>query len=541
MYPRDFIYPLEKPRAYVGSQELFGDRRVGTPVQIELNEAGGILTEGLRSAIRWFVLATAARAGLGKPLESFHSSMLIHTTQSVNEQLGYRPIIERFLVELRDEFELDPSVMERHYADTLTHVPARPGGGDGFIDERVATWNETQPHVLPVLNRLIDRTPAGAVFVEDGHRQRAHSGVIVDNSKVDWEDRLTYSDLSKGQPSVTIIAIGGNTLSRGLTLEGLVCSYFARTARTYDSLMQMARWFGYRPGYRHLLRIWTTQDLFNWFLELDQVEQDLRSELLWMQEAGLGPDEYGPRIRVSPNLNITRAAAMQSVARSISYSDTRIDLAWLDLDRQVLEHTHAVARRLAQSMGERDPTVSPSLLFRSVPVARISEFLFDYRLHPEEKRLDLPSLRKYLEEESSHLAHWNVIFKSLVGSNTEHDFGGVVGSVKTVSRAREEGASVAFIQSVIETSDFRLDVGPLESGSNAKYRAAGEPPLLVVYSIDPVSAPRGGRVALNAPITPISFGLALPKSHSFVEYVSPSIAEIDEAFANMDLGDFDAN
>ena len=51
---------------------------------------------------------------------------------------------------------------------------------------------------------------------------------------------------------MTVIAIGGNTLSRGLTLEGLVCSYFERRSRNYDTLMQMGRWFGFRNGYRHL-------------------------------------------------------------------------------------------------------------------------------------------------------------------------------------------------------------------------------------------------------------------------------------------------
>lgn len=300
LYPSDFIYPLSKPAEYVGSQELFGDDQVGDPVQIEEDDSNEIaLTDRMGDAIRWFVLATAARVGLGAPLDSFHSSMLIHTTQLTADQLGYRPLVEAFLHDLADELADDLSGLQSFYEQALAQVPSQPGGGAGFLNEATASWVQVQPHIAAVLHRLLMRTPAGPPFREDGKVQQAHSGVIVDNSHVDWTDRLTYSNLDAGQPSVTVIAIGGNTLSRGLTLEGLVCSYFARTARTYDSLMQMGRWFGYRPGYRHLLRVWTTDELLSWFRELDQVEQELREELVWMQDEGLSPRQYGPRIRVS--------------------------------------------------------------------------------------------------------------------------------------------------------------------------------------------------------------------------------------------------
>ena len=99
LYPRDFIIPLDKSPAYVGSQEFFGDSRVGDPVQIESDEGNSetVLTDALRDAIRWFVLATAARVGLGTPLDKFHSTMLIHTTQNTDTQIRYRPAIEAFL------------------------------------------------------------------------------------------------------------------------------------------------------------------------------------------------------------------------------------------------------------------------------------------------------------------------------------------------------------------------------------------------------------------------------------------------------------
>lgn len=537
LYPRDFIYPLDKPPGHVGAQELFGDACIGHPVQLEQDNSEDVLTDGLRDAIRWFVLATAARAALGASVDSFHSSMLIHTTASTEDQIALRPRVEEYLGQLRAEFERDQSDMEVAYEHGLSQVPSRPGGGDEILDEATAAWSAVRQHIDEVFERLIDRTPAGEPFVEDGRAQRAHSGVVVDNSKVDWKDRLTYSDLDAGQPSVTVIAIGGNTLSRGLTLEGLVCSYFARTARNYDSLMQMGRWFGYRPGYRHLLRVWTTQELLDWFVELNKVEKDFRQELLWMQEKRLTPDEYGPRIRVSPNMNITRAAAMRSVSKHISYSDTVLDPAWLDLEPEVLEHNQDIARSLASDLGRSSRSLGSSMLFEEVPLERVEQFVFAFGFHAQERRIDLPSLRRYIDEERAGLERWNVIFKSINRTNAaQFDYGGAVGRVGTVSRARVRNMSMAYIQSLVDSDDHRLDVGGGPPSGDAERRAADEPPLLVVYAIDPVSTPlrKGNRATLDAPTTPISISLAFPRSPSAVAYVAPVVASIE---GSPDLGD----
>ncbi len=215
LYPRDFIYPLERPADYFGSQQMFGNDQVGQPIELEQDSTGVLLTDGLRDALRWFVLATAARAGLGDSLETFHSSMLIHTTQKTEEQIAFQPVVEGYLRQLAEEFDADESSMALFYREVLDRVPARAAGGEGVIDEETADWDRVRLHVAEVLTRLIERKPSGEPFKEDGHAQHAHSGVIVDNSKVDWTDRLTYSNLSAGQPSVTVIAIGGNTLSRG--------------------------------------------------------------------------------------------------------------------------------------------------------------------------------------------------------------------------------------------------------------------------------------------------------------------------------------
>lgn len=528
LYPRDFIYPLEKPEGHVGSAELFGDDVVGDPIQLDPGADGDeLLTDGLKQAIRWFVLATAARVGLGEPLDSFHSSMLVHVSQLTAEQGLYRPAIEGFLRSVREEFDEDDGLMRRCYEETLLQVPARPEGGDGYIAERVASWSEAAPHVPVVLERLLGRTPSGEPFKEDGRLQRAHSGVIVDNGATDSLERLTYSSLADGEPSVTVIAIGGNTLSRGLTLEGLVASYFVRTARNYDSLMQMGRWYGFRPGYQHLVRVWTTQTLLDWFLELDFVERELRDELIWMRDHGLQPGDYGPRIRLSPNMNVTRASVIKSADTDVDFSDHVVDLAWLDLDREVIESNQATARELARQLGRPDE-LGGSKLFRDVSASLVETFLRSFRLHAEEKRLQMAPLFRHLEAHRAELTRWNVIFKSTAGGSREtFDYGSSVGEVNTAVRSRVKGASVALIQSLVDSDDHRLDFSGAPPRDGSMRRGQDEPPLLVVYAIDRVSATTSThRVPLDAPDRPISFSIAMPKSLDARRYVRPVVAEV---------------
>ena len=99
--------------------------------------------------------------------------------------------------------------------------------------------------------------------------------VITDNSRTPNDERLNFDD---DNPRV-IVAVGGNTLSRGLTLEGLAVSFFVRTASAYDTLLQMGRWFGYRNGYADLTRIWITDEMQGWFHHLATVEQEIRFDI----------------------------------------------------------------------------------------------------------------------------------------------------------------------------------------------------------------------------------------------------------------------
>src|SRR5690606_8467553 len=103
------------------------------------------------------------------------------------------------------------------------------------------------------------------------------------------------------------------------TLEGLLCSFFLRTASTYDSLLQMGRWFGYRVGYSDLPRIWTTRDLASDFRFLSEIEADIRSDIERYAQQNVTPLDLAVRIRLHPRMKIASPNKMH-FARNVSAS-----------------------------------------------------------------------------------------------------------------------------------------------------------------------------------------------------------------------------
>ena len=114
--------------------------------------------------------------------------------------------------------------------------------------------------------------------------------IVVNGSSA---SKLDY----KSNPSLRVIAIGGLALSRGLTLEGLLVSYFYRNTATFDVLMQMGRWFGYRPGYADLFQIWTSQASATWYREIATATTELKADIKKMFEQHLTPKDFGIKVR----------------------------------------------------------------------------------------------------------------------------------------------------------------------------------------------------------------------------------------------------
>jgi hypothetical protein len=247
------------------------------------------ISPSLEDAILSFVLVCAARAARGQGRG--HNSMLVHVSRfkgvhalvfaqveewltNVKRQMRYRVGAEELHDRMRELWEMDFVVVSRE-------VRERAIGRD----LHATTWLEVEQHLAGAADKI---------------------KMQVVNS--DMRDAIDY----EGNPDgLSIIAIGGDKLSRGLTLEGLSVSYFLRGSRMYDSLMQMGRWFGYRPGYVDLCRLYLTPDLELWFRHVANAAEELRGRLDHMAMIGATPEQYGLRIQSHEILLVTAPNKMR--------------------------------------------------------------------------------------------------------------------------------------------------------------------------------------------------------------------------------------
>ena len=550
LYPRDFIVDLQTPPQYFGAERIFGraelssesevnDRYDGLDVirTIEPDEARRMASGGtdghpaeLASACRWFLLATAARRV--RSGERSDSSMLVHTSMLADTHLRTRRDVDAALAHVRERLANDREAelgrLRALYEAETAVVPA-----DDFGNAAIG-FDELVP-------ALLDGTTEVQVIVDD--YQSA--------------DRLAYVD---GRPQ-TVIVIGGNTLSRGLTLEGLCASYFVRTSKTYDALLQMGRWFGYRAGYEDLCRIWMTDELNAWFRDLALVEAEVRHEIRRYEREGITPERVGVRIRQHPAMAITSAAkSRHAVSAQMSYSQARAQTVLFPRrDAGLLQHNIAATRRLVRRVSESGIGQGEFRYqragFRRVPTELVLEFLNDYLIHERSQSLRADLVERYIrgEIEAGALTHWNVVFlQRQVDTRSDQaslDLG-LHRPVRLANRSPIAGGDrvIANLKSIISTDDrlADLDIGPVEVSSvlgddrsdpdDIRYLAARErlgvtEGLLCVHAIDRDSTPdlvranRHGlkRVGLHAAEHLIGISMFFPTSareESAVGYVT---------------------
>lgn len=545
LYPRHFIVNLPKPEGHYGTEVLFGryaldgedpqDVDDGYDMLREVPEGDVELvrplrrsdvadflpeiTDTLRDAIWYFWLSTAARRvrGTGNP----HSTMLIHTSVNTAVHNSFRAPLEELRAETLASLGNSDFVrgLRMLWDAEVSRVPAAD-----FGEEPVAFKD-----ALAELRRVID-----------------DCRIIMDNASSD--DRLDYES-----GPVVAIAVGGNTLSRGLTLEGLLVSYFVRAVSAYDTLLQMGRWFGYRQGYADLPRIWMTEELQGWFRHIATVETEMRRDIDIYMTEDKNPLTFAVRLRTHPALRVTAAAKMKAAVKSsAAYGGLRVQTRYFHTDGNWLLKNQEAARDLitsALSDAYKHEVLENGArhLFRDVSHDHVIRFLRSYSFHEKSQECDSGLLVKYIEKrvaQAKTLNSWNVaVVGNRVDGTTEgfHFADGV--STGRIVRAKllQSDADVADIKTLMSRRDAALDL-PGDTGGlkEEEIRAARqshlpETGLLVLYPIDKVSKPspakQKSRLSLGAEEDVIGVGIVFPQPEkdSAVEwdYISADLSEVD--------------
>ena len=414
LFPRDFIVSLDAPTNYFGPSRVFRDDADAVlrdledhadllPTSHRIDHQVTELPESLREAVRVFLLARAIRLARGH--ERAHNSMLVNVSRFVAVQQQIRNEIHSFVERISSSVRVNGGMSP----EAATHDPElaelRRLFRKHYEDSCGFAWPQVQARL---------RESVSAVSIVEVNSRAAGS-----------LDYLEHEALG-----LNVIAVGGLSLSRGLTLEGLTVSYFLRRSMMYDTLFQMGRWFGYRDGYDDLCRVWMPEEAQGWYDHIAESVDELRDELARMQSANATPRDFGLKVRSHPDTLVVTArnkiGSGQNHTVLIGLANKFVETAILRPDEAARAANLRAAVRLADEMraGGQAPEDGEDTNFgrlvRDVPVGIIDTFLGAFRNHPGSFATEGGPVRQYIAARANtELSNWDVVFAG-VKNRTNH-------------------------------------------------------------------------------------------------------------------------
>lgn len=421
LFPRDFIINLPAPSTYIGPDKVFGTSLIPDetndellPIIVPINDFATFVPnkhkkddikptlsevpESLRLAIKCFIVTCAIRNLRGQ--EHKHNSMLIHVSRFQSWQNHIKDLVTRIfnyykqeieagdkmvLEELRKVFEEDNGTYRSYKTTTQTILNSKFKDIDDSLE--IHKWEDVKSQLYKAVQKITVKSINGSS-----------------------NDALTYYD--NKDEGISVIAIGGDKLSRGLTLEGLSVSYFLRASKMYDTLMQMGRWFGYRSGYVDLCRLFTSSELNEWYRHITLASEELREEFSYLYEVGGTPEDYALRVRNHPGvLQITSLAKMRYASTiEVSWAGRLVETYQLLKDK-VNRHTNFVAAdTLLCKLGSYSQA-GKNYLWRNIDVETILAFFESFRLPSSMVKVNLRAISEYIRQvnNSGELSEWSVV------------------------------------------------------------------------------------------------------------------------------------
>lgn len=416
LFPRDFIISLPAPTNYIGPEKIFGTSttidgdEAGLPIVNLVNDSQNLandsIPDSLKTAIKCFIVTCAIRILRGDAMK--HNSMLIHISRRTSDQNKIKEQVDNIFKYYKREIEAnDPATMEElrkiFEVDTSTYKSyttisqeIKDSSKFANIDKRIIvhSWEDVKAQLFSAVQKIEVKEINGT------------SG-----------DALSY----QVENGVSVIAIGGDKLSRGLTLEGLSVSYFLRASNNYDTLMQMGRWFGYRPGYVDLCRLFTTSDLNEWYRHITLASEELIEEFKYLAESGGTPDQYALKVRTHPGqLQVTAAGKSRNTNRvRVSWAGRLIETYQLLRDHDIIKKNLNETNILLSQLGNAERKGN-DLLWRNIPSEMICDYLQNFRLPSSLKKVPLNEICDYISKlnEVGELNLWSVALMSK-GGNAE--------------------------------------------------------------------------------------------------------------------------
>lgn len=406
LFPRHFIVGLDAPSNYVGAREFFLDDDGGEltvelqgtddwlDVSHKIDKCVDELHETLEEAMDCFVVSKAIRILRGQGRK--HHSMLVNVSRFTRVQGEVaREIVSR-LHRLKD------AVSNRHASQPEKALR------DPMISSLHAAWLKhysDEPEEWFEIQKALHQACAGMI-VEQINASRS-------SGKLDYRGHE--------ETGLSVIAVGGNSLSRGFTLEGLTISYFLRNTQMYDTLLQMGRWFGYRPGYGSLCRLYLKPEARDWYAFISDATEELRDEIRKMEAAGLTPEDFGLAVRSHPGTLLVTArnkmAKTNQIVRKVGLANRLVESAVVhasdDPRKFNLQATERLIERLqgdGYATEDLNGRALGSVLFKSVPSGPVIEFISGFAIQAANVEMQPGPLVEYIEKRG--FQDWDVVVVS---------------------------------------------------------------------------------------------------------------------------------
>ncbi|WP_034293850.1 Z1 domain-containing protein [Herbaspirillum sp. RV1423] len=510
LFPRDFIYCLDAPTTYFGAEKVFLNEETSQLVLRPIDDCEDLipfahkrddpvqeLPPSLYRALDEFIIARAIRNLRGQTGK--HCSMMVNVSRFVPVQKAVRDFLslreKKIREAVRANYAMPEEISSKNiYMQSLKNVFDEEYSDAGF------TWEKVKIE----LNKVFE-----------------HLHLYVINSKSD--EVLDYARYEKEGIGLTAVAVGGLSLSRGLTIEGLTVSYMYRNTRMYDALMQMGRWFGYRPGFEDLCRVHLSRDSINWYSHIADAAEELVQQVKRMRRDKLSPQDFGLYVRSHPDsLLITAANKMRSgqeltVEQSFSGRLRESYIVSTDLGVNA-KNFELIADYWRNGFGGRPETpIEKGCIFKDVPVKIIDEFLTRFECHSSFAGTK-SSVVSYLERIAAKRPLADVLLISPVGGLGGESPFTLRNQVRAVGEGQPEGTSWHLNKDrVASRGDERLGlsdpqlreaealaVGKDGTGavSDTHYRMVRNKPLLMIHSLEPKGESVIGPIA--------AFGVSFP-------------------------------
>lgn len=511
LFPRDFIYCLDAPTTYFGAEKVFLDEETSESIARPIDDCENLipythkrtdpiheLPPSLYRALDEFIVARAIRNLRGQTGK--HCSMMVNVSRFVPVQKSVRDFLSLREKKIR-EAVLANYAMPEGVSSRNTYMQ---GLKQAFNDEYANAgfeWAEV-------------KTALNGVF--------EHLHLYVINSKSD--ETLDYARYEKAGIGLTAIAVGGLSLSRGLTIEGLTVSYMYRNTRMYDTLMQMGRWFGYRPGFEDLCRVHLSQDSITWYSHIAQAADELTQQVKRMRRDGMSPRQFGLYVMAHPDspLLITAANKMRSgekVRFRQNFSGRMLESYIVSTDKELNSRNFdLVEKSWRDGFGNIQPAdTTKGVIFSDVPVDRIEDFLIAFQTHSQfaDRKADIIAYLRSLAEQ--HPTGDVLLISPRGDANVPYRLNGqsrVVADLqasawrlnkdRVASRGDEKLGLSSEQQAAAETlaKSGENPVAP----SDTHYREIRNKPLLMIHCLDP-----HGKSDVKGPIA--AFGVSFPPGH----------------------------